>query len=76
LFWANGPTRDLDHQQDISKNLGEKNMKIVSTVLKAVALAMGVAVIVLGIIGVLSTGTAISLLGIGLTALGIAAFQK
>lgn len=49
---------------------------IVSTALKGIALAMGVAVIVLNILGTLTTETAISLLSFGLTALALAALQK
>jgi len=47
-----------------------------SVALKGIAVAMGVAVIILNILGTLTTGTAINLLSIGLTALGIAALQK
>jgi hypothetical protein len=52
----------------------EKNL--LDTVFKAVALGMGVAVIVLNILGTLSVNTAITLLSIGLTALALAALQK
>lgn len=52
------------------------NKQIVSTALKGIALATGVAVIVLNILGTLTTNTAIDLLGVGLTALAIAALQK
>jgi hypothetical protein len=52
------------------------NKKIVSTALKGIAVAMGVAVIVLNTLGTLTTETAITLLSIGLTALAIAALQK
>jgi hypothetical protein len=47
----------------------------VRIVLKAVALAMGVAVIVLGIVGTLPTDSAVSLLGIGLAALALESFM-
>jgi hypothetical protein len=49
---------------------------IVSVVLKAVGLAMGVVVIVLNILGTLTPETAFFLLGIGLAALGLEALQK
>ncbi len=49
---------------------------IVSTVLKAVGFAMGVAVIVLSTLNALNPSTAASLLGIGLTALGLASLRK
>lgn len=52
------------------------NKQLFSTILKAVALGMGVAVIVLNILGTLTAGTAITLLSFGLTALALAALQK
>jgi hypothetical protein len=45
---------------------------LVETAFKGIAVAMGVAVIVLNTLGTLETGTAITLLSIGLTALAIA----
>jgi hypothetical protein len=52
------------------------NKHLVSTVLKAVAVAMGIAVIVTSIFGGLTPQTADMLLGIGLFALAITAMQK
>jgi len=52
----------------------DKNL--LKTILNAIALAMGVAVIVMQTLGSLGTGTAITLLGVGMAALGIAALQK
>lgn len=52
------------------------NKNIVSTVFKAVAVAMGVAVIVLNILGTLTVEGSVNLLAIGLTALAIASLQK
>ena len=52
------------------------NKTTISTALKGIAFAMGIAVIVLNILGTLTSGTAINLLSIGLTALAIAALQK
>jgi hypothetical protein len=49
---------------------------IVSTALKGIAVAMGVAVIVLNTLGSLSSETAITLLSVGLTALAIESLQK
>ncbi len=46
--------------------------KTISTVLKAVALAMGVAVVVLSALEGIDTKTAITLLGIGLACAGAA----
>jgi len=48
---------------------------IVGLIMKAVPLAMGVAVIVLSIIGGLDTGSAITMIGVGLTCLSIAALN-
>jgi hypothetical protein len=50
--------------------------QIISTALKGIAVAMGVAVIVLNTLGTLTNETAITLLSIGLTALAISALQK
>lgn len=52
------------------------NKNIISIALKGVALAMGVAVIVINILGSLTANTAINLLGIGLVALALEALQK
>ena len=52
------------------------NKSIFSIALKGIGVAMGIAVIVLNILGTLTVDTAISLLSIGVTALGLAAFQK
>ncbi len=49
---------------------------IVSLALKGIALAMGVAVVVLHTLGSLEAGNAANLLGIGLFALALAALQK
>ncbi|HEY9151824.1 MAG TPA: hypothetical protein VIN60_02980 [Anaerolineales bacterium] len=49
---------------------------IVKTVLNAVAIAMGVAVIVTNIVNPLSLNTVSTLLGLGVAALGIAGLQS
>jgi hypothetical protein len=49
---------------------------LLKTIFSGIAVAMGVATIVMNILGVLTTGTAINLLSLGLTALAIAALQK
>ncbi len=54
----------------------EDSKKIVGLVLKAVALAMGVVSIVLGILNVADIDTQVTLLSIGLFALAVAALQK
>ena len=52
------------------------NNTVVSTILKAVALGMGVVVIVLAVMNVLATQTGVVMLGIGLTAIALQALQK
>ena len=52
------------------------NKNIVSIALKGIALAMGVAVIVLNILGSMTTEGSINLMSFGLTALALAALQK
>ncbi len=51
-------------------------MKIVDLILKAVALAMGVSVTVLSILGAMEPQSAAGLLGIGLTCLAVIQFSK
>ena len=53
-----------------------KTQSITQMVLKAVALAMSVACLVLGYLGTVETATQVSLLAIGLLALSVAALQK
>ena len=50
--------------------------EIVNIALKGVALAMGIAVVVLSFIGDMGTDKAVSMLGIGLACLSIAQFSK
>jgi len=52
------------------------NKNIISVALKGIALAMGVAVIVLNILGTMTVENSINLMSFGLTALAIAALQK
>ena len=57
--------------------MDKKNIQeITSVVFKAVALAMGVAVVVLSRLGNLEMDTAVSLLGIGLACAGVALFSQ
>jgi hypothetical protein len=49
---------------------------LIKRVLKGVAAAMGVAILVMNVLGVLTPATQTALLGIGLTALAIAALQE
>ena len=50
--------------------------RITSIVLKGIALAMGVAVIVLNTLNSLAIGSAITLLGLGLAALALESMQR
>ena len=54
----------------------EETRSLINLVLKAVALAMSVAVVVLGILGQVSAESSISLLGIGLFALALVSFSN
>jgi hypothetical protein len=49
---------------------------LLKTIFSGVALAMGVAVIVLNTLGTLTTETAVTLLSVGLTALALKALQE
>lgn len=53
-----------------------ENQPILSIVLRAVAMAMGIAVIVMSILGVTEASTLIMLLGIGLFAIGLDALNR
>jgi hypothetical protein len=52
-----------------------KNAALISRILKAVALGMGVAVLVLGILTSMAAETGITMLSIGLFSLALAALQ-
>ncbi len=54
----------------------EKYQAIIQLVLKAVALAMGVATVVLSILNTADTDTFVTLLGIGLFTLALAALSE
>ena len=55
----------------------KQSMKeIVSTVIKAMALAMGVAVVVLSCLGQMQANTSVVMLGMGLACAGIALLEK
>lgn len=47
------------------------NKKSINTIFKCVGLAMGVATVVLSIMKTVDTNTAITLLGIGVTSIGV-----
>ncbi len=49
---------------------------ILSIALKGIAAALGIAIVVLQILGTLESGSAFSMLGLGLAALSIAALQE
>ena len=81
-----GAVKVLSSSENTITNIGslkeEKEMEkksireIVSTVFKALTLAMGVAVVVLSCMGSLNEQTAITLLGIGLASAGVAMLEK
>lgn len=50
--------------------------RIAGVAFKGVAVALGVAVIVLNILGTLTASSAFPMLGLGMVALGIASLQK
>ena len=54
----------------------EMNKNLLNTIFNGVAMAMGIAVVVLNIVNPLSISGATSLLGIGVAALGIVGLQK
>ena len=54
----------------------KKYQSLIQVVLKAVALAMSVASMVLGYIGAVDTGTPVGLLSLGLFTLAVAALQN
>jgi hypothetical protein len=70
----------MSSNTDLYTPKGDEQMKIdaiIDLVLKAVALAMGIASIVIGLIpGVVDASTQMTLLSIGLAALAIAALQQ
>ena len=53
----------------------QKNNSVVTTAFKGVAAAMGIAVIVLGILGTATTSTLITLLAIGLFCLAVVSLK-
>lgn len=55
---------------------GKSVSEISNTVFKAIALAMGVCVIVLSVLGTVDVKSAVYLLGMGLAALALTTFQK
>lgn len=81
-----GAVKVLSSSENTITNIGslkeEKEMEkksireIVSTVFKALTLAMGVAVVVLSCMGSLNEQTAVTLLGIGLASAGVAMLEK
>ncbi len=48
---------------------------LINTICKALAVAMGIAVVVLTILGTANTTTSLTLLGFGLAALAVASFD-
>ncbi len=54
--------------------MGQQVSKITATILKAITLAMGVAVVILNIMGEATVETSITLLGIGLLGITLGSF--
>ena len=52
------------------------NKNLLKTILNGIAVAMGIAVVVMNILGALAGPAAFNLLGLGLAAVAIAALQK
>ena len=52
------------------------NKNLLKTILNDIAVAMGIAVVVMNILGALAGSAAFNLLGLGLAAVAIAALQK
>ena len=58
-------------------NMKEQSAKeIITTICKAVALAMGVAVVALSALNAIDANSSVTLLGIGLVCAGVAMLQK
>jgi hypothetical protein len=75
-----GQTRRTSLGEHVLNRKGVKKVedvsRIINLVLKAVALAMGVVSLILGILGVADVSTQVTLLSIGLFTLALAALQK
>ncbi|WP_295579839.1 helix-turn-helix domain-containing protein [uncultured Oscillibacter sp.] len=54
----------------------KRRKELIDLILKAVALAMGIAVVVLSVLNKLAAESGIVLLGIGMTCIGISSFHK
>ena len=63
-------------EADGDKPAAKKAADLIPLICKAVTLAMGVAVVVLSVLGELDTGTALGMLGVGLACAGIALLEK
>lgn len=70
IQWSAGESKQFVRRRNgMKKNL-------IHLICHAVALGMGIAVVVLNILGNLATGTALTLLGIGVAVLGLAGLDK
>ena len=79
MFAPTGSVRLITNHEEgeqIMENEKENPKDIVNLVLKAVALAMGVVVVTLSILGVITAGVPVSLLGLGLACLAITALDR
>jgi hypothetical protein len=73
--WTSAALGGAARRNKLTKERFLKNPSLFSLVLKGLALAMSVAVVVLGILGTATPQTLISLLTVGLLALAVLAFQ-
>ena len=64
-------------KSDTKENMGKNKVdEIVDTALKGIGMAMGVAVVVLSVLGELETNAAITMLGFGLASVSISLFKN
>ncbi len=73
-----GTTVDALMQSQPSRNREKKEelSLLISTILKSIPVAMGVAVVVLSAMGALNFNSAVSMLGIGLACVGVELLRK
>lgn len=66
---------DETSQEEVIMENAQKNNDLVKTIFKGVGVAMGIAVIVLSVLGTATPTTLITLLGIGLFCLAVVSLQ-
>ncbi len=73
---GNGDADENDSSDVASRKRVERHQDLLKLICRSVALAMGIAVTVLSVLDRIEVKSAIAMLGIGLTCLGIASFVK